>query len=157
MISMADKLRTNRTIVRVTGGGPDREVEDPELAVAIEAAYSDWKKIRALEEGLARTRALIAARAEALKTAGCQSVSLESGGLRCTVSLRHEALVPEENVPALRLLLGRRFRDLVRTKVRHTATSRLVAEATEDALSLIRLRRLSPQFTWRVLDPDVAE
>jgi hypothetical protein len=147
MFTIEDRLTTKENTVTVTSGRRKSSIVDAELADAVGRAHSIWLGLRDLEARLSDAKAIIARRAEELR-GGRATVSLQAGGVRCTVSVRHEALVPEENVQALRKLLGRRFRDLVRKRVHYSATSRLIEQAEDDVLSLIRLRRLSPQFRW---------
>jgi DNA-binding protein YbaB len=153
-LTIAERLTSEEDLVTIRKNGATRAEADPELAGALRRAFALWARLGELEAELSEIKEEIARRAEEVSGpsgGGGATVTFEAGGAACTVSMRHEALVPQENVPALRRLLGRRFRDLVRTKVRHTATSRLVREAGEEALSLIKLRRLSPQFRWRAL------
>jgi hypothetical protein len=147
MATIAQRLKREQGTMTVIRGGLRRSISDPGLLDAIKTAHTLWQELGELESRLAEAKGIIAQRAQELMEGGA-TVSFETGGLRCTVTIRHEAVVPEENVQELRKLLGRRFRDLVSTRVRHTATSRLVHEADDDTLSLIRLRRLSPQFKW---------
>jgi hypothetical protein len=147
MQTMAQRIKGVETTVTVIQGGSKSRIRDPELARAVSGAHSLWLRMRELEAELAKARAIIAGRAGELVDSGV-TVSFESGGIRCTVAFRREATVPEENVAALKKLLGRRFKDLVRTKVSYTATRRLLEQAGDDELGLIRVRQLSPQFKW---------
>jgi hypothetical protein len=147
MTTIAQKLATKDVAVAIRQGGDRRRINDPELSDALRRSYALWRRLKACESELSGAKRLIAKRAEELGGGG-STVSFDAGDVTCTVTLRHEAVIPEENVAKLRKLLGRRFKDLVRTKVRHLATSRLVGEADGGTLSLIRLRRLSPQLKW---------
>lgn len=156
--TIAERLSREEDLVTVKKGGTIRRAADPELAAALRRAFALWGRLKAIEAELSEAKDEIARRAEELSSpAGGYTVTFEAGGAACSVSMRHEALVPEENVPALRRLLGRRFRDLVRTRTRHAATSRLVREAGDEVLALLNLRRLSPQFRWEALSKPAEE
>lgn len=146
MTTMAHKLTTKDIAVAIRQGGKQRRITDPGLSDALRRSYALWRRMKSCEAELSEAKHFIATRAEEL--GGGSTISFAVGDVICTVTLRHEAIIPEGNVAKLRKLLGRRFRDLVRTNVRHLATSRLVGVADEGTLSLIRLRRLSPQFKW---------
>jgi hypothetical protein len=147
MATIAQKLTTKDVAVAVRQGGQRRKINDPGLSDALRRSYALWRRLKAFEAELSEAKGLIAKRAEELSGGG-STVSFDAGDVTCTVTFRHEAVIPEENVAELKKLLGRRFKDLVRTKVRRLATSRLVGEADDGTLSLIRLRRLSPQLKW---------
>lgn len=147
MASIVEKLGTGEALVTVRQGGTGRRIIDPDLSETLRTAYGLWRRLKTLEAALSGAKEKIARRAGELSAQG-STVTFETGGMTCTVTLRHEALVPEENLPELKRLLGRRFRDLVRTRTRHAATSRLVSEAEEEVLGLLRIRPLSPQFKW---------
>lgn len=151
MTTVAQTLTTKGVAIGIRQGGDLRRIIDPELSDALRKSYALWRKLKACEAELSVAKRLIVKRAEDLSGGG-STVSFDAGDVTCTVTLRHEAVIPEENVTKLKKLLGRRFRDLVRTKVRHMATSRLVGEADNGMLSLIRLRRLSPQLKWGIKD-----
>jgi hypothetical protein len=147
MATIAQRLTTKDVTVAVRQAGQRRTINDPELSDAVRRAYILWRRLKTLEAELSEAKGLIARRAEELGGGG-STISFGAGDVTCTITSRHEALIPEENVVKLKKLLGRRFKDLVRTKVRYLATCRLVEEAGNEALSLMRLRRLSPQFKW---------
>jgi hypothetical protein len=147
MPTIAQQLTTKDVAVAVRQGGQRREINDPGLSDALRRSYALWRRLKAIEAELSEGKGLIAKRAEEFSGGG-STVSFDAGDVTCTVTFRHEAVIPEDNVAELKKLLGRRFKDLVRTKVRRLATSRLVGEADGDTLSLIRLRRLSPQLKW---------
>ncbi len=151
MATMAAKLTAGDAAVVVTRGREAREITDPRLAGSVQRAYGLQQSLRELEAELRQEKAYIGRRAWDLAGGG-STVSLQAGGVRCTVTLRHEAAVPEENIAALRKLLGRRFRELVRVRTSYAGTRRLVEEAGAEVLSLLRLRRLSPQFRWESTD-----
>lgn len=151
MATIAEKLNTKDALVTVRKHGEGHQINDPGLGDAIRRTYGLWRRVKALEAELSEAKALIVRRAEDLR-AGGHTVAFETKGITCTVAMRYEAEIPEENLRELKKLLGRRFKDLVRVKTRHSGTSRLLGEAGLEVLGLLRLRRLSPQFKWGVTD-----
>ncbi len=151
MATIAEKISTKDALITVRKRGEGHQINDPGLSAEIRRAYGLWRRIKALEAELSEAKALIVRRAEDLR-AGGHTVAFETEGITCTVAMRYEAEIPEKNLRELRRLLGRRFKDLVRVKTRYSGTSRLVGEAGQEVLGLLRLRRLSPQFKWGVTD-----
>jgi hypothetical protein len=151
MATIAEKLNTKDALITVRKRGEGHQINDPGLSAAIQRAFDLWRRVKALEAELSEAKALIVRRAEDLR-AGGHTVAFEARGITCTVAMRYEAGIPEENIQELKRLLGRRFKDLVRVKTRYSGTSRLVGEAGLEVLRLLRLRRLSPQFKWGVTD-----
>lgn len=151
MSFIAEKPILEEALVTVRQGGEGTSFIDPELSAELRRVFTLWRRLKAAEAEFSEAKENIARRAAAFPGL-LATVSFETGGITCTVTNSHEALVPEENVAEFRNLLGRRFRDLVRTNIRRTATSRLLSEAGEDVLGLLTLRRLNPQFKWGVSD-----
>ena len=156
MLSMAQRFSPATEPVIVRQGLCRTKLVDPALYGAIRRAYELQAQLRALEPGLKEAKALIAARTEALAPSGrgmAMTVTLEAGDMLCTISRRHEALVPEENVRKLRKILGRNFSSLVRERKKLTATRELVSTAGDEALELLTLKELAPQFRWALARP----
>lgn len=147
MSLLAARLGGAEAEVVVRQGRAQRTVNDKGLSRAIERAFGLSQRIRELEAEMLESRAHIARRAADLSGGG-STITLSAGGVACTVTRRFEAQVPEGNLAALKKILGRRFRELVNVRTRHTAGRQLIKEAPAGALELLRLRELSPQFRW---------
>ena len=147
MSLLAARLGSVEAEVVVRQGRARRTVNDKGLGRAIERAFGLSQRIKELEAEMQESRSHIARRAADLSGGG-STITLSSGGVACTVSRRFEAQVPEGNLAALKKILGRRFRELVNVRTRHTACRQLIKEAPEGALELLLLRELSPQFRW---------
>jgi len=151
-ITAAEKKERRGALVTVRQGGEALEVEDAGLSRSLARAFALWRSLKSTEAEFSREKEAIFRRAGEIAGGG-SAATIESEGVSLTITPRHEALVPEENVPALRRLLGRRFKDLVRTRTRHLATGRLLGEAGPEVLALLELNALSPQFRWGLMEP----
>lgn len=121
--------------------GKMRRLKDEALSAALVRAVELQGMMRELEPEYSELREFISTRAKRAARKG-GSVSFRSSGVVCTVSPRLEAVVPEENVAALRRLLGRRFGELVKT--RHSGSLALLEE--RGIRELLVLKELSPRF-----------
>lgn len=151
MSAVKSVKRPNEVVVR-KGRRDEVVVRDRALRRAIGEAYTLWRETKEREPRLERMRELIAGKArEFVDDAG--TVALEAGEITCRVTFRQELVVPPENVPELRRLLGRSFSSLIRSRTRFSAAPAIAGRngespAPKTALRLINSRELNPQFRW---------
>lgn len=135
--------------VFVVTGNEKKRVRDRGLSVTLRRGFELAKRVSELEAELSALRGLMAKRAHDVLRGRRGSVAFSTGSLTLRVTSRQEAVVPEENVGALRRLLGRRFKELVRVKKICTGSTKLIDGADREVLRLIHVRQLSPRFDWQ--------
>lgn len=131
-------------IVRI--GKREGPVMDSQLVESIRESRRLLLELRNIEQDLIGHKALIVKSARQLLN-GEGTLSFLIGNLSCTVTLRHEAVIPPENVKKLRKLLGKRFDSIVRQ--RYVFPLNLLKNMPEKTImKLIMIKELSPQLKW---------
>jgi len=149
MATMAAKVRSRGSEVVVIRGRVRQVIADSRLSSAIKKAFALYQQAKAVEPELSEARNFIAERARDFMGEG-GTVSLQAGGITCTVTARYEAVIPEDNLKEVKRLLGRRFNELVRVRKKYLGSRLLIDEAASDERirKLLTVRQLSPQFKW---------
>jgi hypothetical protein len=135
--------------VIITVGCRREMVRDRKLSTAIRNSYKLYRRTQGMEADLQEVKGFISGRARDFMTGEPGSVTFRTGGLVCRVTPRHEAVIPEEHVAAVRRLLGSRFRRLVRVKTRYLGLRELMDKPAEGVRELVELRELAPRVVWQ--------
>lgn len=139
--------------VRIKQGRIEAVVGDNRLAEAVEYARNLYLEIKAIEPAFKEYKEIILAAAKRYMDEDKGSITFIAGDASCKVTFRYECVVPEEAVGELKNLLGKRFDDLVKTRVSYTGRQKLIDEAADadrgKALAgLVEIKGLSPQFKF---------
>ncbi|MEW6115356.1 MAG: hypothetical protein AB1553_00440 [Nitrospirota bacterium] len=132
MTTMAAKLGKAGAVETVTlkKGRETTTISVPRLADTIRSARGLTIEMKSLEPALKEYRDYIASVAkDYIDASGTLTFIID--GIRCKVTFGYECVIPEEHVAEVRRLLGERFDDLVRTKITHSGTSKLIDMAAD--------------------------
>ena len=136
-------MKAVKSEVIVKAGGEVRSIKDRALSEEIREAYGVYMKLKSMESELAERKLRVLRRAKRHLGKGA---SFTAYGVRCSISKRKVWHIPEENVKKLRALLGGRFNRLVRVQRAFIPDEVLTQMA--GAKKLVRVKELSPRFTW---------
>ncbi|MBI4824773.1 MAG: hypothetical protein HY805_11195 [Nitrospirae bacterium] len=142
-----ERCKDNRVVVKM--GRKERVIQDKALAGVIKGCKELVSELRGIEPELSKYKNHIVGCAKRfMGTSGTLCFIVDDVSLK--VTLRHEAVIPPENISEIKRLLGQRFRDLIRVKHRYVCSQNLLLELKEKGLeSLMELKELSPQLTWQ--------
>lgn len=148
-MTMAEKLNCKERELVVRRGKKEKVIRDSHLVEAIQNCRRLTSQLKEIEPLLRDCKSIIFDYARSLLDEG-GTLTFHVAGISCKVTLRYEALIPEDNVPELKSLLGSRFKDLVRVQTRYVCSQALADYAEQKGITrLIELKELTPQLRWQ--------
>lgn len=116
--------------VTLKKGRETTSIQVPRLADTIRAARGLYLDMKALEPAYREYVEMIASVAkDYIDSSG--SLTFEVDGISCRVRFSYVCQIPAEHIDEVRRLLGDRFEDLVRTKIKYEGTTKLIDMAAD--------------------------
>lgn len=116
--------------VTVKKGKEKFVIKDAKLAEAVLRAYNIWLDMKSFEPAMQEYKNYIAKIAkDYIDTSGTLTFSVDN--VSCRVTFGYECVIPEENIDEVKRILGDRFEDLVRIKIKYEGTSKLIDMAAD--------------------------
>lgn len=122
------EIKSQEVIIKK--GKEQWSLKDSTLADVIRLANNLTNEMKALEPSLKEYKTHIAKVAKDYIDAS-GTVTFIVDGIQCKITFGYECVIPEENVEEVKRILGDRFEDLVRTKIKHEGTMKLIDMAAD--------------------------